>query len=79
MSSEQKSSTETKEPPSAVLSGARKTTEPRMVRGTKSEKRAIFMLLRFSRNSLKSFRSFVISYNGKVQKVGCLILFTMTT
>lgn len=55
MNGEQKSATDAKEPPSAVLSGARKTTEPRMVRGTKSEKTRHFMLLRLVEKQAEKF------------------------
>ena len=51
MNSEQKSATDTKEPPSAVLSGARKTTEPRMVRGTKSEKTRHFYVVMYRKTA----------------------------
>lgn len=45
MSSEQKSAIEAKEPSSANVSGAKRTTEPRMVRGTKSEKTRHFCIV----------------------------------
>lgn len=45
MSSEQKSAIEAKELSSANVSGAKRTTEPRMVRGTKSEKTRHFCIV----------------------------------